>query len=297
VESMCEDKLGIVGQQHPSQDGVANTNELRDAKVFVGRIIDALVAGNLLREEAIREICFYIMGATLPELARFLREDLVSNMDGHAFERFIGLVFFLQGYEIEISPKSGDQGVDIIALRGDRRIAIQCKRFAKGALVSNSAIQEIFAGMSYYKCTDGLLVTTSSLTSHAQELADSLGIKYWDEQYIEVLCSDVLRTLSESVYLMEDSQVKVIEVPGTEITQTVVEPRAKVLSIIREHGSIRHSDLLRRCWRFAKAKELWIIIDDLEESGSIHRRVGGIHGAYFYDYIEKHRRAKSRSSL
>lgn len=287
MESTCEDKLGIVGQQHPSQDGVANTNELRDAKVFVGRIIDALVAGNLLREEAIREICFYIMGATLPELASFLREDLVSNMDGHAFERFIGLGFFLQGYEIEITPKSGDQGVDIIASRGDRRIAIQCKRFAKGALVSNSAIQEIFAGMSYYKCTDGLLVTTSSLTSHARELADSLGIKYWDEQYIKVLCSDALRTLSESVYLIEDSQVKVIEVPGTKIAQTIVEPRAKVLAIIRERGTIGHSDLLRRCWRFANAKEIWTITNDLEESGRIRKRREGIKGRFIYSYIEK----------
>jgi hypothetical protein len=284
VESTCEDKQGIVGQQHPSQDSITNTNDSRDAKVFVGRIIDALVAGNLLREEAIREICFYIMGATVPELASFLREDLVSTMDGYAFERFIGLIFFLMGYAIEITPKSRDQGVDIIASRGDRRIAIQCKRFAKGALVSNSAIQEVFAGMSYYKCTDGLLVTTSSLTPHAQELADSLDIKCWDEQYMKVLCSDALGTLPESVDLIEDF-IKVTEFPGAAIIQTVAEQRRKVLAIIRKHGSISHSKLLRLCWRIANAQEMRDIIDDLEKLGRIRKREEGIYGGAIYDYI------------
>ena len=86
MNNTCENDQGTTRQQHLSWDDFGNADDLIDARLFVGRVSDTLVAGNLHREEAIREICFYIMKATAPQLASFLREDLVSTMDGYTFE-------------------------------------------------------------------------------------------------------------------------------------------------------------------------------------------------------------------
>lgn len=51
---------------------------------------------------------------------------------------------------VEVTVECGDQGVDILAVRGGKTYAIQCKNYA-GA-VGNTAVQEAYAGAEYYGC-------------------------------------------------------------------------------------------------------------------------------------------------
>jgi len=93
------------------------------------------------------------------------------ELRGVDFETFIAQVFQNLGYAVEGTPVSGDQGVDLIVIAGELRIAVQVKGYYNS--VSNSAIQEVVAGMRFHSCVATCVVTNSRFTKSALELAAS----------------------------------------------------------------------------------------------------------------------------
>ena len=79
---------------------------------------------------------------------------------------------------VEVTVECGDQGVDILAVRGGKTYAIQCKNYA-GA-VGNAAVQEAYAGAEYYGCDVPAVVCPTMFTASARELAESTGVELWD---------------------------------------------------------------------------------------------------------------------
>lgn len=82
-------------------------------------------------------------------------------------------VFEDLGYVVETTKASGDQGVDLLISRRGTRIAVQAKGYAES--VGNSAVQEAHAGMAFYACHKSMVVTNSSFTTAAQQLAERIG--------------------------------------------------------------------------------------------------------------------------
>jgi HJR/Mrr/RecB family endonuclease len=89
------------------------------------------------------------------------------------FERYVAEIFRHLGYVAEVTGKSGDQGVDILAIRGPVRVAVQAKRYMGS--VSNSAVQEVYAGMAHRRCHRCVVVTSGDFTNSALSLAESTG--------------------------------------------------------------------------------------------------------------------------
>ena len=54
--------------------------------------------------------------------------DALTRLSPRVFEMRVADMFRAVG-SVEVTPASGDQGVDVIVVRGRRRFAIQCKRF------------------------------------------------------------------------------------------------------------------------------------------------------------------------
>ena len=83
---------------------------------------------------------------------------------------------------ITVTMKEVDElvacGVDILAVRGGKTYAIQCKNYA-GA-VDNAAVQEAYAGAEYYGCDVPAVVCPTMFTASARELAESTGVELWD---------------------------------------------------------------------------------------------------------------------
>lgn len=92
-------------------------------------------------------------------------------MRGVELEQYLEEVFTLLGYAVEATRTTGDQGIDLIVVRGNLRIAIQVKGYFNS--VGNAAIQEAYAGMAHYKCHRCAVITNSRFTSGAVELAKS----------------------------------------------------------------------------------------------------------------------------
>jgi restriction endonuclease Mrr len=105
--------------------------------------------------------------------------DEIHYMSGPEFERFMADLLRQKGYEVEETPLSGDQGVDLILPDLDgKRVVIQLKRWT--GPVGNKAIQATFAGMAHYQADEGWIITTSTFTKSARELARSTSVRLID---------------------------------------------------------------------------------------------------------------------
>lgn len=111
--------------------------------------------------------------------ARPVSMSSIDKMDGHDFEQFTAASLRKLGYErVEVTPGSGDQGVDVIAVKDGKRYAIQCKRYSKK--LGNKPIQEVFAGKTIYGCSIAVVLTNNYFTEGAKEAAKATGVELWD---------------------------------------------------------------------------------------------------------------------
>ena len=88
---------------------------------------------------------------------------------GIAFENQCMQILISKGWRVEETPKSGDQGIDLIASIEDYRLCIQCKDHKKA--IGNKAVQEVSAGKKYWSGTHAILVSQSGFTNSAYKLA------------------------------------------------------------------------------------------------------------------------------
>ena len=120
-------------------------------------------------------------------LQKYLHKDTVlvtindiDIMTGIEFERFICGLFKKMGYQSIQTKISGDQGVDVIATKGEKIVAIQTK--CQKAKVGNSAVQEVVAGKVMYNANECMVVTNSFFTQSAVELARQNEVILWDRK-------------------------------------------------------------------------------------------------------------------
>ncbi len=126
------------------------------------------------------------------ELARYYDQrgalrDL-EQMDPLDFERYVGHLFELEGYRVEYTPRSGDEGVDLILRRSERGrqgsigelALVQCKRYAAQHSVGSPELQQFSGAMRRAFAYEGYFVTTSFFTPAAQAWAKKEGIHLID---------------------------------------------------------------------------------------------------------------------
>lgn len=102
----------------------------------------------------------------------------IDSMSGEQFEKLIAKLFSSLGYDTNITSLSSDQGVDVIAKNDIITIAIQAKCYNSGA-VGNHAIMEVVGGMKFYGADKAMVVTNSTFTRSAIELAKTNGVILW----------------------------------------------------------------------------------------------------------------------
>lgn len=104
---------------------------------------------------------------------------VVDAMDGHEFEQFCAELLERCGYrQVHVTKSSGDQGVDIIAIKHGVRYAFQCKRYAKK--LGNKPVQEVNTGKRFYSCQVGVVITNNYFTRGAEEAARRVNVELWD---------------------------------------------------------------------------------------------------------------------
>lgn len=105
---------------------------------------------------------------------RTSEESPVQSFTGHEYEEYCIKILRDGGWEARQTPKSGDQGVDIIAERDGISVAIQCKNYRQP--VGNKAVQEVLAGKSYEHADFAAVVSPAPYTKAARDLASATGV-------------------------------------------------------------------------------------------------------------------------
>jgi Restriction endonuclease len=132
------------------------------------------------------------MGETLTQLFREYHEHMKMQIDGQPdlgslsgaeFETHIARLLISAGYDVVGTPKTGDQGADLIAKKDGKKVIIQAKRYQ--GPVGNKAVQEVISALSFYGGDEGWVVTNSTFTTSAKALAQKAGIRLIDGRALE----------------------------------------------------------------------------------------------------------------
>ena len=94
--------------------------------------------------------------------------------DGHEFEEWVARSLNMFDWEARVTQSSGDQGVDILASKEGKTVAIQCKLYSSP--VGNKAVQEAFSGAKFYDAHYAAVLTNAGFTASAKDLAASTGV-------------------------------------------------------------------------------------------------------------------------
>jgi HJR/Mrr/RecB family endonuclease len=156
-------------QQHREQmQGQVNlaSERLADAREAVSKAEHEIIR---VRQE--KEQRFEAWLKTIEDKCQTLLRHRWRDMRGDDFEQFLAEVLRTVGYEVHVVGQSGDQGVDLIAVKDGKRVAVQAKGYAGS--VGNFAVQEVYAGMTHYSCHACAVITNSTFTPSALSLAAS----------------------------------------------------------------------------------------------------------------------------
>ena len=99
----------------------------------------------------------------------------IDKFTGFEFEIFAKILFEKMGYDTYKTKQSGDQGADLILNKFGEVTVVQAKRHNNK--ITNKAIQEVTASISYYNAHKGIVITNNEFTISAIELANSNNIK------------------------------------------------------------------------------------------------------------------------
>lgn len=108
----------------------------------------------------------------------------IDYMEGHQFEYWCADLLRKIGFQnVEVTQGSGDQGVDILAVKDGIKYAIQCKCYSSD--LGNKPIQEINTGKMIYHCQIGAVMTNRKFTAGGKEAAQATGVLLWDRDWIQ----------------------------------------------------------------------------------------------------------------
>lgn len=155
-----------------------------DQKVDVSWATDALLgiavlvlAGLAVILVAVSPIMIVVWRARRRRLAKSGIDD-IDRMGGQVFERYLEVLFDGLGYNVERTRFVGDFGGDLVIRKGAVKTVVQAKRYTKS--VGVKAVQEAVAAKGYYDCAQAMVVSNSSYTRQAKELAWKNDVVLWD---------------------------------------------------------------------------------------------------------------------
>ena len=99
---------------------------------------------------------------------RKLREYWMS-LDGLEFEQELGEVFKRLGYTVQSTPRTGDQGIDIILRKDGKTTIVQCK--SHQSPVGPAVARELYGSMRATKADGAILACTGGFTRGVKQFA------------------------------------------------------------------------------------------------------------------------------
>lgn len=112
--------------------------------------------------------------------------------DGHAFEKWVAEALTGFGWEASVTSASGDQGIDVIAVKEGHKLGLQCKLYSSA--IGNKAVQEAHAGKAFHQADVVGVISNADYTSSARDLAQATGVLLLSHHDIPNLFGKVFKT-------------------------------------------------------------------------------------------------------
>lgn len=129
--------------------------------IFLGRVVLKLYKNAQLAKSGIAEL---------------------DQLGGEDFEKYLEILFRKLNYKVTRTPYQGDYGADLVIQKDGVQTVVQAKRYTR--TVGVKAIQEAVAAKDYYKCTKAMVVTNSSYSQQAKQLAAANQVELWDRDQL-----------------------------------------------------------------------------------------------------------------
>ena len=97
--------------------------------------------------------------------------DYWVSLKGEEFERQLATLFRTMGYQVRLTPTSGDQGVDLILWKDGKTTVVQCK--GQKSPVGPAVVRELFGSMHAFRADRAILACTGGFTRGVKEFARS----------------------------------------------------------------------------------------------------------------------------
>lgn len=123
----------------------------------------------------------------------FLRRKILKNagmrkidrMSGEEFERYLTLKLKETGRykKVRHVGQSGDYGADVILYdKKNRKIVVQAKRYR--GYVGIAAVQQVIGAVKYYDADEGWVITNSTFSDAAKNLASTSNVTLYDRTFL-----------------------------------------------------------------------------------------------------------------
>jgi len=132
------------------------------------------------------------------ELIQYLAKhpEKLRDMSPRKFEELIADMFKNQGYDVTLTPRSKDGGMDVIAVQRDGigtvMVIVECKRYAESHKVGVEIARGLYGVVEQNRATRGIIATTSFFTRGVIDFRNTiphrLGLADFD-----VLSQEILR--------------------------------------------------------------------------------------------------------
>lgn len=107
--------------------------------------------------------------------------NIIDKLSGPKFENFTKEFLEKIGFsDLKITKGGGDFGVDIVGILKSKKYAIQTKRYNRP--VNLKSVQEVYAGMRYYRTDCCMVVTNNTFAESAILLAKECNCKLIDRE-------------------------------------------------------------------------------------------------------------------
>ena len=163
----------------PDFYGTVDTTKWEKEKVtFVeSRVVPLLNDTGMgdLTAEALPTIFGEVEAASWRPIAPAMRETFSNpavyspDMDPIHYEMHCALQLQKAGWATKATPRTGDQGADVLAERGGVTLVVQCKLYSNN--VGNGSVQEAVAARVFHRTDLAAVVSNAAFTKSARDLA------------------------------------------------------------------------------------------------------------------------------
>ena len=94
-------------------------------------------------------------------------EEYWTSLSGIEFEEELGALYRRLGYRVESTPRTGDQGIDLILNKSGKRTIVQCKRYKDPA--GPAVARELYGSLKASSAHNAVLACTAGFTQGVRE--------------------------------------------------------------------------------------------------------------------------------